>query len=354
MGVTIAVFKGKGCDPLNSNNYRSITLTSVIAKCLEIAILSRLSPIRQEKGFPHCAQTAYRHDISCADAIFSTQEAILKYIREGEKPTLCFFDLEKAFDSVEYTTLLKNLSDVGINGKCWRLIKNWYTNSMNVIKLNHSYSTSFPVHRGVKQGSILSPNLFIIVMNSLLKHLEALGQSLCIHGLDVGSSAHADDICAASNFTDATRVQGNYIKAFCAANSLTLNASKTDPVKFSVGPFSPDTIQVTGTTIDTQSHAKCLGVWWQHDLSPCRSVEENISKARRAFFGLGSIGSFQDVLNPLTGLSVFEVFVIPILLYGCETYTRRFIGASLHAYLCFCVLCYNVYTQTCVRSMLHA
>ena len=58
----------------------------------------------------------------------------------------------------------------------------------------------------------------------------------------------------------------------------------------------------------------------QHDLSPCRSVEENVSKARRAFFGLGSIGSFQGVLNPLTGLSVFEVFVIPILLYGCETW----------------------------------
>ena len=102
--------------------------------------------------------------------------------------------------------------------------------------------------------------------------------------------------------------------------TLTLNASKTEAVKFSVGPFSPDTIQVAGTTIDTQSHAKCLGVWWQHDLSPGRSVEENISKARRAFFGLGSIGSFQGVLNPLTGLSVFEVFVIPILLYGCETW----------------------------------
>ena len=140
-----------------------------------------------------------------------------------------------------------------------------------------------------------------------------------MHGLDVGSSAHADDIRAASYFTDATHEQGICIKAFCAANSLTLNASKTEAVKFSMGPFSPDTIQVSGTTTDTQSHAKCLDVWWQHDLSHCRSVEENVPKARRALFGLGSIGSFQGVLNPLTGLSVFEVFVIPILLYGCET-----------------------------------
>ena len=33
--LTIPVFKGKGRDPLNPNNYRGITLTSVISKCLE-------------------------------------------------------------------------------------------------------------------------------------------------------------------------------------------------------------------------------------------------------------------------------------------------------------------------------
>ena len=63
---------------------------------------SRLNPILEEKCFPHHAQTAYRCGIWSTDAIFSTQEANLKYIREGENPTLCFFDLEKAFDSIEY------------------------------------------------------------------------------------------------------------------------------------------------------------------------------------------------------------------------------------------------------------
>ena len=52
----------------------------------------------------------------------------------------------------------------------------------------------------------------------------------------------------------------------------------------------------------------------------CRSVDENISKARHAITALGSIGSFQGVLNPLTGRSAFEVFVITVLLYGCETW----------------------------------
>ena len=62
-------------------------------------------------------------------------------------------------------------------------------------------------------------------------------------------------------------------------------------------------------------------MWWQHNLSPGASVDESISKAaRRAFFALDSIGSFQGNLNPLSSKSLFESFVIPTLLYGCETW----------------------------------
>ena len=116
VGVTIPVFKGKGCDPLNPNNYRGITLTSVIVKCLEIAILSRLSPILQEKGFPHCAQTAYRHDISCADAISQPKKPFSNTSVRVRNQHFAFWTSKKYyFDSVEYTTLLKHLSDIGIN-----------------------------------------------------------------------------------------------------------------------------------------------------------------------------------------------------------------------------------------------
>ena len=51
-----------------------------------------------------------------------------------------------------------------------------------------------------------------------------------------------------------------------------------------------------------------------------KSIEENISKARRAFFALGSIGAYQGALNPLSGHSLFSTFVLPILLYGCENW----------------------------------
>ena len=48
--------------------------------------------------------------------------------------------------------------------------------------------------------------------------------------------------------------------------------------------------EVDGSVLPSGDAGKCLGYWWKGDLSASRSVEENIQKARRAFFQYGSIG----------------------------------------------------------------
>ena len=202
-------------------------------------------------------------------AIFSTQDVVLKHIREGDTPYLCFFDLEKAFDSIEYPVLLSNIFK---HGKCFRLIKDWYTDSCSIVRINNKYSQSFPVHRGVKQGSVLSPTLFIAVMDSLLRLLENSGQGLTISGLNVGSSAHADDVRAACNSIAGLQTQANLIASFCDANDLSLNANKTELIKFSSGHFSATNHNIAGQVIPTQPEVKCLGVWWHYDLSPTKKI----------------------------------------------------------------------------------
>ena len=89
-------------------------------------MLERMQVIFLEAGIPHRNQTAYQKDVSCADAIFSTQEVIARYMKGGSRVFMCLYDLQKAFDSVEYSVLLERLFEVGISGKLWRLLKNWY------------------------------------------------------------------------------------------------------------------------------------------------------------------------------------------------------------------------------------
>ena len=121
----------------------------------------------------------------------------------------------------------------------------------------------------------------------------------------------------AASSIESNASQADIIKEFTVDSCLKLNASKLEIVRISTHQES-ESLQINDMC--TSSSAKCLGVWWQHDLSAKRSITENIIKARKAFFALGSLGAFQGDLNPLSSSSIFEICVIPTLLYGCETW----------------------------------
>ena len=75
-------------------------------------------------------------------------------------------------------------------------------------------------------------------------------------------------------------------------------------------------IDLAGHSTETQYEAKYT---LRSDLSPKLSVKENIAKAKTTFLR-GKVGAFQESLNPLSALSIFETCVIPMLLHGCETW----------------------------------
>ena len=75
------------------------------------------------------------------------------HARNGGKPFVGFYDMEKAFDSVETPILLERIySAVGVNGKLWRLLKSWYSTSTARVRVDSCFSGKFSISRGVKQG----------------------------------------------------------------------------------------------------------------------------------------------------------------------------------------------------------
>ena len=316
-GLIIPVHKGKGKDPFQPGSYRGITLSSVISKLLEIILLRRLSPLLEEAGVPDFAQTAYQKGLSCADAIFATQETLLTHVRNGGKPFLCLYDIEKAFDSIEIPILLKQLYSISINGKLWRLLKHWYSTSSARVKVNGCVSSCFNISRGVKQGSVLSPTLFLIVMDFLLRRMRESQYGLYVRGTYMGGAIHADDLRTTAASSDSVSRQDEVINSFASDSCLKLNTTKFEVVKISRDMAF---VQIGNSIISTSSASKCLGVWWNSNLSAQTSVSDNINKARKAFFALGRLGAFQGDLNPLSSCSIFETCIIPILLYGSETW----------------------------------
>ena len=102
-----------------------------------------------------------------------------------------FYDLEKTFESV---VLLKHLFSRGIDGKCWRLIQSYYERSTARAKVNNCLSREFIIERGVRQGSVLSPSLFLLLIDSLLHRLIEANVGVSLEGIYVGTLAHVDDL----------------------------------------------------------------------------------------------------------------------------------------------------------------
>ena len=222
---------------------------------------------------------------------------------------------------VQHSVLLEAVFNAGVNGKAWRLIAHIYSHLQAVVRSGSSFSTPFSISRGVQQGSVLSPTLFLIVMDELLHSLRSNKSGISISNLYLGGAAHADDVRAVSTSAAVANCQSLLISDFASHHGLKLNNPKTEVVKFSQNKASHDTtISLLGSSICVADEAKCLGYTWNSTLNARSSVRENIHKARKSFFSLGSTGCFLGHSSPLTAKTIVETCVFPILLYGAENW----------------------------------
>ena len=175
------------------------------------------------------------------------------------------------------------------------------------------------MNRGVKQGSVLSAMLFLTVMDNLLEGMktEHCGLSVCCSYM--GAAIHADDVRTCATTKQTIAKQNEIITNFTKSSCLKLNAQKLEVVKVGQKPTTSQSLEIGGHTAPLSESVKCLGVWWQYNLSASRAVTENIFKARKAFFAVGDLGAFQGKLNPLSSSSIFITCILSILLYGFWT-----------------------------------
>ena len=145
-----------------------------------------------------------------------------------------------------------------------------------------------------------------------------------IRGVYTGAAIHADDLRTTAATRDEVWQQADVIQDFTQDTCLNINISKLEVVKISITPQA-ESLLVAGHSVTTTSAAKCLGVWWQLNLSASLSVNENIKKARKAFFAIGSLGAFQgkeSLIHCLPAASlklVFYLFNSMVVRLGCLT-----------------------------------
>ena len=90
-----------------------------------------------------------------------------KYSEKKKDLYFLFIDLEKAFDRVPRSVIWWALRKLSVPEWLVRTVQAMYADAKSAVRINSSYSAEFNVTVGVHQGSVLSPLLFIIVMEAL-------------------------------------------------------------------------------------------------------------------------------------------------------------------------------------------
>ena len=106
----------------------------------------------------------------------------------------CFIDYDKAFDCVDHNKLWKILKEMGIPDHLTCLLRNLYAGQDATVRTGHGTTDWFQIGKGVLQGCILSPCLFNLCAEYIMRNagLEEAQAGIKIAGRNINNLRYAD------------------------------------------------------------------------------------------------------------------------------------------------------------------
>jgi len=190
VGVVIPIVKDKSGDITDVNNYRGITLCPVISKLFEYCLIHKYDSYMATSDL----QFGFKKNLGCSHAVFALRQCVEYFVARGSTVFMAALDAQKAFDRVNHVKLFSRMCEIGVPAHVIRLIMNWYSNIIMIVKWENSYSDACSIKCGVRQGGVLSPVLFNVYFNVLVKSLERSKLGCHVYGEYIGCIVYADDI----------------------------------------------------------------------------------------------------------------------------------------------------------------
>ena len=203
MAVIISpIIKDKGKSISDMNNYRPISLASIISKVFERTLLSKIEHLILTSD----NQFGFKKKTGTDMCLYVLKEMTSSYKRANSSTFMCFLDASKAFDKVNHRKLFNKLKQRKVPMVIIRILSFWYSNQTMRIRWDGILSKPFQVTNGVRQGGIISAFLFNVYMDDLSKKLNSYNIGCFVGNSLINHLLYADDLLLISPSANGLRI----------------------------------------------------------------------------------------------------------------------------------------------------
>ena len=314
-----------GKDKTEATNYRPIALTSCICKTMERMINDRLVWFLESNNLISGNQAGFRKNYSTNDHLVRLESFIRDAFIKKEHCVAIFFDLEKAYDTTWKYGIMKDLHDIGLRGRLSNFISNFLSDRSFNVRIGSTLSDTFEQEQGVPQGSILSPTLFNIKINNIVK---------CVN--DTDSSLYVDDFGIFYKSKNMENIEFrlqrclNKVETWATENSFKFSKTKTQCVHFcQLRGLHPDPVlNIYGSPIPVVEEARFLGLLFDKKLSFIPHIKALKAKCLKALDILKVLSNTNWGGDRSVLLNLYRSLVRSKLDYGSIVY-----GSARKSYL---------------------
>ena len=341
----VPLFKGKG-DVCECCNYRGISLLSVVGKVYGRVLINRIRD-KTEMVISE-VQGGFRRGRGCTDQVFVVRQICEKYLAKGKDVYFAFMDLEKAYDRVDRVAMWNVLRLYGVDGKLLDAVKSLYVDSKACVRVGNGMSEWFPVRVGLRQGCVMSPWLFNLFIDGVVREVNAcvLGRGLglvderdCMWELN--QLLFADDtVFVADSEEKLCRLVAEFGRV-CERRKLRVNVGKSKVMRCTRGEEGARmNVILNGEVLEEVDKFKYLG----SVVAANGGIEADV--CHRVNEGCKMLGALKGVMKCRgLGMNVkkvlYEKVIVPTVTYGSECWGMK---VSERQKL-------NVFEMRCLRSM---
>ena len=216
--------------------------------------------------------SGFRKSHSTTTILLKLRDDIIKAMNRGEITMAIFADYSKAFDTVNYSTILQNLINLGFEKSSVKLICSYLCERRQYVQVNDKSSQRKLVEFGVPQGSVLGPILFNLYVSDLQNLIET---NICQYADDTTCYENFRPSQLNQNTSKLEKVMHDMLQ-YAKSKNMIFNLDKTKSMLFAtkrmydhhnLSDINAYKITVDNGSIERVRNWKVLGVNFDENLS---------------------------------------------------------------------------------------